>query len=57
METKFLKQSKINFSKEVNNYYPEILTDEALNFLTALHEKFNKERLSLLESRNSTKGF
>jgi hypothetical protein len=30
------KQSKINFSKEVNNYYPEILTDEALNF-TALH--------------------
>jgi malate synthase len=33
METKFLKQSKINFSKEVNNYYPEILTDEALNFL------------------------
>jgi malate synthase len=32
METKFLKQSKINFSKEVNNYYP-ILTDEALNLL------------------------
>jgi malate synthase len=51
METTFLKQSKINFSKEVNNYYPEILTDEALSFITALHEKFNEERLSLLESR------
>jgi malate synthase len=51
MESTYLKQSKINFSKEVNNYYPEILTDEALTFITALHEKFNEERLSLLESR------
>jgi len=51
MESTYLKQSKINFSKEVNNYYPEILTDEALIFITALHEKFNPERLSLLESR------
>jgi malate synthase len=51
MESTYLKQSKINFSKEVNNYYPEILTDEALTFITALHEKFNAERLSLLESR------
>jgi malate synthase len=42
METKFLKKSKINFSKEVNNYYPEILTDEALNF-TALHENLIKK--------------
>jgi malate synthase len=33
METKFLKQSKINFSKEVNNYYPEILTDEAFSLM------------------------
>jgi malate synthase len=51
MESTYLKQSKINFSKEVNNYYPEILTDEALSFITALHEKFNEERVSLLESR------
>ncbi|PKH67469.1 malate synthase A [Flavobacterium sp. ALD4] len=51
MESNYLKQSKINFSKEVNNYYPEILTDEALIFITALHEKFNEERLSLLKSR------
>jgi malate synthase len=33
MESTYLKQSKINFSKEVNNYYPEILTDEALTLL------------------------
>jgi malate synthase len=51
MESTYLKQSKINFSKEVNNYYPEILTDEALTFITVLHEKFNEERLTLLESR------
>ncbi len=51
MEDTFLRQSKINFSKEVNNYYPEILTDEALVFITELHEKFNSERLQLLERR------
>lgn len=53
MEDTFLRQSKINFSKEVNNYYPEILTDEALVFISALHEKFNAERLKLLERRMS----
>jgi malate synthase len=51
MEDTFLRQSKINFSNEVNNYYPEILTDEALAFITALHEKFNTERLEILERR------
>jgi malate synthase len=51
MEDTFLRQSKINFSNEVNNYYPEILTDEALAFITALHEKFNTERLQLLKRR------
>lgn len=51
MEDTFLRQSKTNFSKEVKNYYPEILTDEALAFINALHEKFNTERLELLESR------
>jgi malate synthase len=43
MESTYLKQSKINFSKEVNNYYPEILTDEALTFITALHENLMKK--------------
>ncbi len=51
MENTLLKQPKINFSKTVTNYYPELLTNDALAFITALHEKFNAERLSLLESR------
>jgi malate synthase len=51
METKTLKTSKLNFSNDVVNHYPEILTEEAINFIIALHEKFNPERLSLLERR------
>jgi malate synthase len=51
MERTFLKQAKINFSKDVTNYYPEILTDGALAFMVVLHEKFNTERLQLLERR------
>jgi malate synthase len=51
MENTLLVQSKTQFSKDVTNYYPEILTDEALEFLTALHENFNAERLELLEAR------
>ena len=31
--------------------YKEILTDEALAFLSALHHKFNEKRLSLLDKR------
>ena len=51
MANTLLKIPKLNFSKDINNYYPEILTDEALHFLTALHERFNLERLELLEKR------
>ena len=51
MENILLKQPKLNFSKAVTNYYPEILTNDALEFIAALHEKFNAQRLSLLESR------
>ena len=51
MENTTLKSTDLNFAKEVTNYYPEILTDEALDFLVALHEKFNTQRLSLLEKR------
>lgn len=51
MENTLLKSHKITFSKEVKNYYPEILTDDAFNFLTALHEKFNSKRLELLKRR------
>jgi malate synthase len=51
MEYTHLKQPKLNFSKDVINHYPDILTDGALNFLTVLHEKFNSERLELLNRR------
>ncbi|TVZ53055.1 malate synthase A [Dokdonia sp. Hel_I_53] len=43
--------SQISFSNAVTNYYPEILTDEALEFISALHEKFNASRLALLKRR------
>jgi malate synthase len=43
--------SRITFSGEIKNYYKDILTDEALNFLTSLHEKFNDRRLDLLNQR------
>ncbi len=51
MEHKLLNSSKISFSKNANNHYPEILTDEALLFLTKLHENFNAKRLQLLSRR------
>jgi malate synthase len=51
METTLLEHAKIQFSREVKNYYPEILTDEALSFIIALHENFNAERLVLLNRR------
>jgi len=51
MDHTLLKLSKIAFSKDVTNYYPEILSNEALDFLSALHEKFNTERLQLLQKR------
>lgn len=42
---------KISFTDEVENYYPNILTDEALTFLTELQNRFNAKRLTLLENR------
>lgn len=43
----------LSFSKEVINYYPQILSEEALEFLIALHEEFNDRRLALLEKREA----
>ncbi|UOB17112.1 malate synthase A [Abyssalbus ytuae] len=51
MENTTLIQTKLKFSRDVNNLYPEILTEEALSFLTALHDRFNASRLALLERR------
>jgi malate synthase len=43
----------LQLSTETNHNYPEILTDEAIDFLTDLHQKFNNKRLSLLEDRKN----
>ena len=37
--------------KAVNNYYHELLTEEALEFLYNLHNEFNEKRLVLVEER------
>ena len=42
---------KITFSKDVEKFYPNILTEEALIFIEQLHLKFNSKRLQLLEKR------
>jgi malate synthase len=51
MENTLLNLPKTQFSKEVKNYYPEILTDSALAFITVLHETFNSKRLQLIDRR------
>jgi len=42
---------KVTFAPEAKEHYNEILTDEALDFLVQLHEKFNGKRLDLLKRR------
>jgi malate synthase len=44
-------EREFQFSTETNQHYPEILTDEAIEFLTDLHKNFNTKRLLLLEER------
>ena len=39
------------FNVETDAHYPEIITEEAIEFLTELHQQFNNKRLSLLEDR------
>ncbi|GAA3510007.1 malate synthase A [Aquimarina addita] len=51
METKTVLSQKISFAKGVKNYHPEILTDGALIFLEALHNRFEERRLALLRNR------
>ena len=43
--------AKWQFNREVKNYYPEVLTDEAMTFLTTLHEQFDAKRVGLLKRR------
>jgi malate synthase len=51
MENTLLKLQKTQFAKNVKNYYPELLTDNALGFISTLHEKFNAKRLDLIDRR------
>ena len=51
MENKLLENQEIRFSRDVKNYYTKILTNESLNFLYALHVRFNSNRLKLIERR------
>ncbi|MEO0573297.1 MAG: malate synthase A [Bacteroidota bacterium] len=51
MEEALLANIQLQFSEKVKNYYPDILTDGALEFLIALHQKFNRSRLQLLQQR------
>lgn len=51
MEETLIANTQLQFSDSVENYFPEILTDGALEFLIALHQKFNKPRLQLLHKR------
>lgn len=51
MEESMMTTSEIQFADNVKNYYPELLTDGALDFLIALNSKFNKARLQLLQER------
>lgn len=41
----------ITFKNEANTSYSDILTTEAVEFLQLLHQKFNAQRLELLERR------
>jgi malate synthase len=53
MENTLIKKSKVLFAPNVKNYYPEVLTDDAFEFIAALHENFNAKRLDLLKNREA----
>ncbi|MCA0133468.1 malate synthase A [Winogradskyella alexanderae] len=47
----------VSFSKDVDQYYPNILTEEALTFIRELHKKFNTQRIQLLQSREKQQDY
>lgn len=51
MEEMLMTTTQLQFADSVKEYYPEILTEGALEFLIALHEKFDRSRLQLLQER------
>jgi len=50
---KLAHQSKLRMSDLTLPQFPEIMTEEAIIFLTTLHQKFNKKRLQLLALREA----
>jgi len=57
MNTTVENLTQVSFANQVTNYYPEILTDEALEFIIKLHKKFNASRLDLLNHREAEQAF
>jgi malate synthase len=47
----------LTFSEDITDFYPEILTEEALQFISQLHKAFNKQRLELLDKRKQQQTF
>ncbi|WP_422104654.1 malate synthase A [Winogradskyella sp.] len=57
MEFIIATPDQVTFAKEVNQYYPNILTEDALLFIRQLHRKFNKQRLELLDKRKGQQAY
>ncbi|MBV7268022.1 malate synthase A [Winogradskyella luteola] len=57
MEFIITTPDQVTFSKEVNRYYPNILTEDALQFIKELHIKFNEQRLDLLDRRKKQQAY
>ncbi|SHF95286.1 malate synthase [Flavobacterium micromati] len=51
--TEVYTHNMLNFSGETTERYPEILNNEAMTFLSFLHENFNEKRFVLLENRKT----
>ena len=51
MKSEISLEKDFSILSNVKNQYSNVLTEEALQFLTTLHEKFNDERLNLLKRR------
>ncbi|MEL7268716.1 MAG: malate synthase A [Bacteroidota bacterium] len=51
MENTMISPADLQFAKGVTQYYPELLIDGALEFVVDLHQKFNRERIQLLQER------
>ncbi|MCF6348679.1 MAG: malate synthase A [Flavobacteriaceae bacterium] len=45
-------EERVDFKEVADNTFKEVLTEEALEFLSSLHKKFNKKRKELLKERD-----